>query len=99
MRYTDGQNTALYHRGGNLLIIACAGSGKTQVLSRRIALLISEGVPRESIVAFTFTDMAAGELKSRIEKNSPYYKIMECLKIHRLAICTLERYIVFVCSF
>lgn len=68
MIYTPNQQEALDYRDGNLLIIACAGSGKTQVLSRRIALLISEGVPRESIVAFTFTDLAAGELKSRIRK-------------------------------
>ena len=68
MIYTTSQQEALDYRGGNLLIIACAGSGKTQVLSRRIALLVSEGVPKESIIAFTFTDMAAGELKSRIRK-------------------------------
>ena len=68
MIYTTSQQEALDYRDGNLLIIACAGSGKTQVLSRRIALLVSEGVPRESIVAFTFTDMAAGELKSRIRR-------------------------------
>ena len=68
MIYTTNQQEALDYRGGNLLIIACAGSGKTQVLSRRIALLVSEGVPKESIIAFTFTDMAAGELKSRIRK-------------------------------
>lgn len=68
MIYTHSQREALEYRDGNLLIIACAGSGKTQVLSRRIALLVSEGVPRESIIAFTFTDMAAGELKSRIRK-------------------------------
>lgn len=69
MIYTKNQQEALDYRGGNLLIIACAGSGKTQVLSRRIALLVSEGVPKESIIAFTFTDMAAGELKSRIRKS------------------------------
>ena len=68
MIYTTNQQEALDYRDGNLLIIACAGSGKTQVLSRRIALLVSEGVPKESIIAFTFTDMAAGELKSRIRK-------------------------------
>lgn len=68
MIYTHSQQEALDYRDGNMLIIACAGSGKTQVLSRRIALLISEGVPRESIVAFTFTDLAAGELKSRVRK-------------------------------
>lgn len=43
MIYTKNQQEALDYRGGNLLIIACAGSGKTQVLSRRIALLVSEG--------------------------------------------------------
>lgn len=68
MKYTPSQQEALDYRDGNLLIIACAGSGKTQVLARRIALLVSEGVPRNSIVAFTFTDLAAGELKSRIRK-------------------------------
>ncbi len=68
MNYTQSQQEALDYRDGNLLIIACAGSGKTQVLSRRIALLVSEGVPRNSIIAFTFTDLAAGELKSRIRK-------------------------------
>lgn len=68
MIYTPNQQEALDYRDGNLLIIACAGSGKTQVLSRRIALLISEGVSKESIIAFTFTDLAAGELKSRIRK-------------------------------
>lgn len=51
MIYTKNQQEALDYRGGNLLIIACAGSGKTQVLSRRIALLVSEGVPKESIIA------------------------------------------------
>lgn len=68
MIYTQDQRDALEYRDGNLLIIACAGSGKTQVLSRRIALLVAEGIPKESIVAFTFTEMAAGELKSRIRR-------------------------------
>lgn len=68
MKYTNDQEIALRCRNKNLLIIACAGSGKTQVLSRRIALLVAEGVSKGSIIAFTFTDMAAGELKSRIRK-------------------------------
>lgn len=68
MIYTTNQQEALDYRGGNLLIIACAGSGKTQVLSRRIALLVSEGVPKESIIAFTFTDMAAGGIEITYQK-------------------------------
>lgn len=69
MRYTPNQIEAINHRGSNLLIIACAGSGKTEVISSRIALLVSEGVPKESIVAFTFTERAAGELKTRIRRH------------------------------
>jgi DNA helicase-2/ATP-dependent DNA helicase PcrA len=53
-------------RGCHVQVIACAGSGKTESVSRRVAALISEGVKSEEIVAFTFTDRAAAELKERI---------------------------------
>lgn len=65
-KYTPDQEDAISHRDGNLLILACAGSGKTEVISKRIALLVSEGVPKNSIIAFTFTERAARELKLRI---------------------------------
>ena len=48
-------------------IIASAGSGKTEVVSQRVADLLREGVQPEAIVAFTFTERAAAELKGRIE--------------------------------
>ena len=48
-------------------IIASAGSGKTEVVSQRVADLLAEGVRPEAIVAFTFTERAAAELKERIE--------------------------------
>ena len=48
-------------------IIASAGSGKTEVVSQRVADLLAEGVPPDGIVAFTFTERAAAELKERIE--------------------------------
>lgn len=66
MKYTDRQAAAIRHREGNLQILACAGSGKTEVISRRIADLVSEGVSKGSVIAFTFTDRAAEELKTRI---------------------------------
>jgi DNA helicase-2/ATP-dependent DNA helicase PcrA len=53
-------------RGCHVQVIACAGSGKTESVSRRVAALIAEGVKSEEIVAFTFTDRAAAELKERI---------------------------------
>ena len=69
MKYTKNQYKAINHWEGNLQIIACAGSGKTDVITRRIAKLVSTGVPKESIVAFTFTENAAEELKFRIRKH------------------------------
>ena len=47
-------------------IVACAGSGKTESLARRISSLVTEGVEPAEIVAFTFTEKAAAELKERI---------------------------------
>jgi DNA helicase-2/ATP-dependent DNA helicase PcrA len=60
------QQQVVSHRGADLQVIACAGSGKTESISRRVAELIAEGAPPESIVAFTFTERAAAELKDRI---------------------------------
>ena len=59
---------AVRHRGSPLQIIASAGSGKTEVVSQRVADLFAEGVQPESVVAFTFTEKAAEELKLRIEQ-------------------------------
>ncbi len=57
---------AVRHRGHHLQIIAAAGSGKTEVVSQRVADLLADGFAANSIVAFTFTDRAAEELKNRI---------------------------------
>src|SRR4051794_15739203 len=68
MELTANQKRAIEYDGGHLRIIACAGSGKTETLSRRIARLVASGEARESIVAFTFTEHAATELKRRIRR-------------------------------
>jgi DNA helicase-2/ATP-dependent DNA helicase PcrA len=57
---------AVAHRGSHMQIIASAGAGKTEVVSQRVVSLIAEGVDGRSIVAFTFTEKAASELKDRI---------------------------------
>src|SRR3954453_4269447 len=59
---------AVRHRGSHVQIIAAAGSGKTEVVSQRVADLLKDGVPAEAIVAFTFTERAAEELKNRIAR-------------------------------
>ena len=63
---TPKQREAISSTHKNLLILACAGSGKTEVLSRRIAYMVGKGEPKGSIIAFTFTDSAAENLKRRI---------------------------------
>ena len=65
---SPAQQQVVGHRGSDLQVIACAGSGKTESISRRVAALISEGAEPASIVAFTFTERAAAELKERITR-------------------------------
>lgn len=69
MELTNAQQAAINHIDGHLQIIACAGSGKTEVISRRIANILQKkpDVKPENIVAFTFTEKAAASLKDRIE--------------------------------
>ena len=70
MQLTPSQRSAIRHGGNNLQFIACAGSGKMEVLARRVVYLLdptnaNPPVPA-NIIAFTFTDKAAAELQERI---------------------------------
>ena len=69
---TDAQKEAITHINGPLLVIACAGSGKTRVITRRVAYLIEQGINPYSILALTFTNKAANEMKERVNEYCKY---------------------------
>ncbi|MFF9621939.1 DNA helicase PcrA [Streptomyces griseosporeus] len=89
----DNQRAAVVHAGSPLLIVAGAGSGKTRVLTHRIAHLLAErDVHPGQILAITFTNKAAGEMKERVEQLvGPRAHAMWVMTFHSACVRILRR--------
>ena len=85
------QAEAVNHRDGPLLVLAGPGSGKTRVITRRIARLIESGVWASRILAITFTNKAANEMQSRVERLLPGNRVWVST-FHRLCARLLRRF-------
>src|SRR5918999_118743 len=87
----EAQREAVTHSGGPLLVLAGAGSGKTRVITRRIAWLAEHGIPPESVLALTFSAKAAEEMRTRAEEllETPYEELV-CTTFHAFCVRLLQ---------
>ncbi len=85
------QHAAIVHEGGPLLVVAGAGSGKTRVITCRVAHLVHQGVAPYEITALTFTNKAAREMRERVQRLVAAPDLWVCT-FHSFAARTLRRY-------
>lgn len=91
-RLNKEQQEAVKHTEGPLLILAGAGSGKTTMMTHRIAYMLEQGVSPYSILAVTFTNKAAGEMKDRIEALTGGTRGMWVMTFHAMCVRILRNH-------
>jgi DNA helicase-2/ATP-dependent DNA helicase PcrA len=92
---TEAQLAAVHHVDGPLLILAGPGSGKTRVVTHRIAQLLELGIPARNIIALTFTNKAADEMKRRVGLLAPLASVWMST-FHRFCARLLREYAPYV---
>jgi ATP-dependent DNA helicase UvrD/PcrA len=88
---TESQREAVLHRDGPLLVLAGPGSGKTRVITHRIAHLLATGVRPGQILALTFTNKAADEMQRRVAELAPGMRVW-LSTFHRFGAKLLRQY-------
>ena len=91
-RLNKEQQEAVKHMEGPLLILAGAGSGKTTMMTHRIAYMLEKGVSPYNILAVTFTNKAAGEMKDRIESLTGGTRGMWVMTFHAMCVRILRNH-------
>ncbi len=90
----DAQLKAVIHEGGPLFVVAGAGTGKTKTLTTRIAYLIMKGIEPKRILAVTFTNKAAREMKTRVmDMVGPHAIDVWLYTFHAFGLKILRKYI------
>ncbi|MCM1290141.1 MAG: UvrD-helicase domain-containing protein [Corallococcus sp.] len=96
-KYTPQQQNVIDYRGGNMLVSASAGTGKTTVMIERIAALIEEGADISELAVVTFTNLAAAEMKKRLslklaEKRNSKRMVEQLERLDNASISTLHSF-------
>ena len=90
MELNNEQRKAVHHIDGPVLILAGAGSGKTATMTHRMAYMISQGVDPHNILAVTFTNKAANEMRSRVASLTDNISGMWIMTFHAMSLRMLR---------